>query len=96
MPPGLTGCYIKVHHAVLDGQAGVLLAHAHFDLTPRPRGVVGYARAPGFGFTVARALEAAYEEPKAKTFAPLAQPRCPAAQGPTSLSLAPAPAPWNV
>jgi hypothetical protein len=30
MPPGPTGCYIKVHHAVLDGQAGVLLAHARF------------------------------------------------------------------
>jgi WS/DGAT/MGAT family acyltransferase len=36
---GQAGYYIKVHHAVLDGQAGVLLAHALFDLTSRPRAV---------------------------------------------------------
>jgi WS/DGAT/MGAT family acyltransferase len=31
------GYYIKAHHAVLDGQAGVLLAQALFDTTPTPR-----------------------------------------------------------
>ncbi len=34
---GQAGYYVKVHHAVLDGQAGVLLAQALFDVTPRPR-----------------------------------------------------------
>jgi hypothetical protein len=34
---------LKAHHAALDGQAGVLLARAVFDLTPRPRAV---GRAP--------------------------------------------------
>jgi diacylglycerol O-acyltransferase len=33
---GQVGYYIQVHHAVLDGQAGVLLAQALFDLSPRP------------------------------------------------------------
>jgi WS/DGAT/MGAT family acyltransferase len=33
---GLAGYYIKIHHAVLDGQAGVLLAQALFDLTAEP------------------------------------------------------------
>ena len=36
---GQVGYYFKVHHAALDGQAGVLLAGALFDLTPRPRAV---------------------------------------------------------
>jgi diacylglycerol O-acyltransferase len=36
---GQAAYYIKVHHAVLDGQAGVLLAQALFDITPRPRAV---------------------------------------------------------
>ena len=39
---GQVGCFIQVHHAVLDGQAGVLLAMALFDLQPEgtklPRG----------------------------------------------------------
>src|SRR5215471_5611573 len=34
---GQVGLYIKVHHAVLDGLAGVLLANVTFDLTPRGR-----------------------------------------------------------
>ena len=34
---GQVGLYMKVHHAVLDGQAGVLLAQAMYDLTARPR-----------------------------------------------------------
>jgi WS/DGAT/MGAT family acyltransferase len=33
---GQVGYYFKVHHAALDGQAGVLLARTLFDLTPRP------------------------------------------------------------
>jgi len=33
---GEVGYYIQVHHAVLDGQAGVLLAQTLFDLSPRP------------------------------------------------------------
>ena len=33
------GYYTNIHHAVLDGQAGVELAKAIFDLTPRPRRV---------------------------------------------------------
>jgi len=36
---GQAGYYVKVHHAVLDGQAGVLLTQTLFDLTPRPRRV---------------------------------------------------------
>lgn len=31
------GYYFQIHHAVLDGQAGMLLSQALFDLTPRPR-----------------------------------------------------------
>lgn len=43
---GQAGYYIKVHHAVLDGQAGVLLAQALFDVTPRPRAVPPPRRRP--------------------------------------------------
>ena len=35
--PATSAYYIKVHHAVLDGQAGVLLAQALFDVTAKPR-----------------------------------------------------------
>lgn len=41
---GLGGYYIQVHHAVLDGQAGVLLAQALFDTTPVPRRVAPRGR----------------------------------------------------
>lgn len=34
---GQAAYYIKVHHAVLDGQAGILLAQALFDVTARAR-----------------------------------------------------------
>ena len=34
---GQRAYYIKVHHAVLDGQAGMLLAQALFDLNKKPR-----------------------------------------------------------
>jgi diacylglycerol O-acyltransferase / wax synthase len=37
------GYYTNIHHAVIDGQAGVELSKAIFDLTPRPRRI---ARAP--------------------------------------------------
>jgi WS/DGAT/MGAT family acyltransferase len=42
---GQVGYYMKVHHAVLDGQAGVLLAQVLFDLTPKPRPVLRRGRA---------------------------------------------------
>ncbi len=35
------GYYFKVHHAALDGQAGMLLARAMFDLAPRPAALRG-------------------------------------------------------
>jgi WS/DGAT/MGAT family acyltransferase len=47
LPKGQAGYYIKVHHAVLDGQAGVLLAHALFDVTPTPRRIPRRSHAPG-------------------------------------------------
>jgi diacylglycerol O-acyltransferase / wax synthase len=36
---GQIGMYAKVHHAAIDGQAGVALAKALYDLTPEPRQV---------------------------------------------------------
>ncbi|WP_324157021.1 wax ester/triacylglycerol synthase family O-acyltransferase [Ideonella sp.] len=36
---GQVAYYFKVHHAVLDGQAGVLLSQALFDVTPKPRAI---------------------------------------------------------
>jgi diacylglycerol O-acyltransferase / wax synthase len=36
---GQIGMYAKVHHAAIDGQAGVALAKALYDLTPVPRQV---------------------------------------------------------
>jgi diacylglycerol O-acyltransferase / wax synthase len=59
---GQAGYYIKVHHAVLDGQAGVLLAQALFDITAKPRtasrrghGIA--AEHPGMGQLAAAALK---------------------------------------
>ncbi len=58
---GQVAYYIKVHHAVLDGQAGVLLAQALFDLTPVPRrvpkGPKARAEHPGMGALAAAALK---------------------------------------
>jgi WS/DGAT/MGAT family acyltransferase len=59
---GQAGYYIKVHHAVLDGQAGVLLAQALFDVTAKPRAVArpGHgvaAEHPGMGELAAAALK---------------------------------------
>jgi WS/DGAT/MGAT family acyltransferase len=34
---GRMGFYAKVHHAAIDGQAGVALANAIYDITPEPR-----------------------------------------------------------
>lgn len=57
---GQAGYYIKVHHAAVDGQAGVLLARALFDLEPKPRAVprAGRVRAehPGIAELAAAAL----------------------------------------
>ena len=57
---GLVGYYVKVHHAVLDGQAGVMLAQALFDVTPQPRviekGAPLHAEHPGMGELAAAAL----------------------------------------
>jgi WS/DGAT/MGAT family acyltransferase len=36
---GTLGFYAKVHHAAIDGQAGVALGHAMLDVTPAPRAV---------------------------------------------------------
>ena len=36
---GTMGFYVKVHHAAVDGQAGVVLNHAMLDLGPEPRQV---------------------------------------------------------
>jgi diacylglycerol O-acyltransferase / wax synthase len=36
---GQVGMYVKVHHAAIDGQAGVALAKALYDVTPEPRQV---------------------------------------------------------
>ena len=48
---GKVAMYFKVHHAALDGQAGVQLAHAMMDLGPEPREVppphARRAREPG-------------------------------------------------
>ena len=43
---GQVAYYFQVHHAVLDGQAGVLLAQALFDLTPKARPVSRSVAAP--------------------------------------------------
>ncbi|MEP7302828.1 MAG: wax ester/triacylglycerol synthase family O-acyltransferase [Caldimonas sp.] len=57
---GQAAYYIKVHHAVLDGQAGVLLATALFDLTPKARparGAGAHAEHPGIAELAAAALK---------------------------------------
>ncbi len=43
---GQVAYYMKVHHAVLDGQAGVLLAQALFDVAPKPPPVRRATRLP--------------------------------------------------
>ncbi len=58
---GQAACYIQIHHAVLDGQAGVLLAQVLFDLTPKSRALTGQsglrAERPGMAELAAAALK---------------------------------------
>jgi WS/DGAT/MGAT family acyltransferase len=58
---GHAGYYIKVHHAVLDGQAGVLLAQALFDVTAKPRPISrskgAHAEHPGLAELATAALK---------------------------------------
>ncbi len=58
---GQAAYYVKVHHAVLDGQAGVLLAQALFDVTAKPRAIarrkVQAAEHPGMAELAAAALK---------------------------------------
>ena len=58
---GQAAYYVKVHHAVLDGQAGVLLAQALFDLTAEvrkiPRGAGAKGEHPGRVALAAAALK---------------------------------------
>ena len=58
---GRIGFYGKVHHAAVDGQAGVALATSLFDLTPEPRPVrpPREARANTYQLGVAELLAAA-------------------------------------
>jgi WS/DGAT/MGAT family acyltransferase len=58
---GQVAYYFKVHHAVLDGQAGVLLSQAMFDVTPKPRALPRaagvHAEHPGMAELAAAALK---------------------------------------
>ncbi len=58
---GQAAYYIKVHHAVLDGQAGVLLAQALFDVSakarPVPRSTGAQGEHPGLAALAAAALK---------------------------------------
>jgi diacylglycerol O-acyltransferase len=58
---GQVAYYFQIHHAVLDGQAGVRLSQALFDLTPKPRaiprGAARHAEHPGLAELAAAALK---------------------------------------
>ncbi|HWK83275.1 MAG TPA: wax ester/triacylglycerol synthase family O-acyltransferase [Caldimonas sp.] len=60
---GRIGFYGKVHHAAVDGQAGVAMAQSMFDLTPEPRVVKAprEARANTYQLGVAELLAAALQ-----------------------------------
>jgi diacylglycerol O-acyltransferase / wax synthase len=60
---GRVGFYAKVHHAAVDGQAGVALANAVYDLTAEPRVVKPPRRRKGnrYQLGVAELLTAAVE-----------------------------------
>ena len=60
---GRIGFYGKVHHAAVDGQAGVAMATSMFDLTPEPRTVKPprEARANTYQLGVAELLAAALQ-----------------------------------
>ena len=57
---GQAAYYFKVHHAVVDGQSGVMLAQVLFDITPKARRSVAKAMAaaehPGRSELAAAAL----------------------------------------
>ncbi len=56
---GQVAYYFQIHHAVLDGQAGVLLSQALFDMTPAPRALPrGHAAQPEHPGTLALAAAA--------------------------------------
>jgi WS/DGAT/MGAT family acyltransferase len=57
------GFYAKVHHAAIDGQAGVALANAVYDLAPEPRAVRAprHRRGNRYQLGVAELLTAALE-----------------------------------
>jgi WS/DGAT/MGAT family acyltransferase len=65
---GRVGFYAKVHHAAVDGQAGVALANAVFDLTPEPRAVKPPRRRKGnrYQLGMAELLGAALENQAAQ------------------------------
>jgi diacylglycerol O-acyltransferase len=60
---GNVGFYAKVHHAAIDGQAGVALANAVYDVTPEPRTVKAprHRRGNRYQLGVAELLTAALE-----------------------------------
>ena len=62
---GRVGFYAKVHHAAVDGQAGVALANSLFDVTPEPRRVKPprEARSNRYQLGVAELLGAALHQP---------------------------------
>ena len=61
LPGGQAAYYFKVHHAVVDGQSGVMLAQTLFDLTPKPRriaaGQAARAEHPGMAELAAAGLK---------------------------------------
>lgn len=46
---GQVGYYSKVHHAAVDGQGGIALVQAIFDVVPKPGSGPGQARGTGLG-----------------------------------------------
>ena len=61
LPGGQAAYYFKVHHAVVDGQSGVMLAQTLFDLTPKPRRIAAgkavQAEHPGMAELAAAGLK---------------------------------------
>ena len=58
---GHVAYYTKIHHALLDGQAAVMLARVLFDLTPRgkrvPTAVASHGEHPGLGTLATAAVK---------------------------------------
>jgi len=65
---GNVGFYAKVHHAAVDGQAGVALANAVYDITPEPRVVKAprHRRGNRYQLGMAELLTAALENQAAQ------------------------------